>query len=286
MKSLMGDQDGDALTLYEHGATLLELGRYTDAAIWLVRAADTARARHDSSLAKGIELAAVRALLAAGQSAQARRRFQAAQAQWDEVERNRSPQHVEFLRTQALLSAHAGELAEAMVLLAQAAQAATARSGPEHPDRLALELTQGEVALTASDFPAALAHAGQAGAAARRAALDPQRSSGVGQALWLQARAEAALQQPTAEATAGAALAQLEPMWDPGIHSRKLPGWPQSRAEHSDRRHTVPAASTRLPGLRRADGPDGHCANRPEERRSVALAPAHGKNPLGRRTSD
>jgi serine/threonine-protein kinase len=216
MKSLMGHQDGDALTLYEHGATLMELGRYTDAANWLVRAADTARARHDSSLAKGIELAAVRALLAAGQSAQARRRFQAALAQWDELERSRSPQHVEFLRTQALLSTHAGELAEAVVLLAQAAQAATARSGPEHPDRLALELTQGEVALAVSDFPAALAHAGQAGAAARRAALDPLRSAGVGQALWLQSRAEAALQQPTAATTAGAALAQLEPMLGSG----------------------------------------------------------------------
>jgi len=216
MQRLMGQQDSDALTLYAHGATLLALGRTTDAAIWLVRAADTARARDDRSVAKRVELAAVSALLESGQSGQARRRFEAAQEQWNSLERSRSPQHVEFLRIQALLLAHAGQLADARALLAEAAKAATARSGPEHPDRLALELTQGEMALAAGDFPAALTHAGQAGAAARRAALDPQRSSGIGQALWLQARAEAALQQPTAVATAGAALVHLKTVLGPG----------------------------------------------------------------------
>ena len=211
MEQLMGKNDSDALTLYEHGATLLALGRHADAAAWLTRAADTARARNDVSNAKRTELAAVQALLAAGQTAQSQRRFQAAQAQWDEAARSRSPQHVEFLRMQALLAAQAGELTTARALLVSAATAATARSGPEHPDRLALELTQGEMALTASDAPAALAHAEQAVAAARRAALNAQRSSGVGQALWLQARAEAALQRPTAATTAAAALLHLAP---------------------------------------------------------------------------
>ena len=211
MERLMGTQDSDALTLYEHGAVLLELGRVAEAAAWLERAADTARARNDVSLVKGTELAAVRALLAAGQGTGARRRFEAAQADWVALERIQSPQHDEVLRTQALLVAQAGDLVSARGLLARAAGAATARSGPEHPARLALELAQGDMALAARDAAVALAHAEQATAAARRAALDPQRSAGVGQALWLQARAEAALQRPTAVATASAALGHLEP---------------------------------------------------------------------------
>jgi tetratricopeptide (TPR) repeat protein len=213
---LSGTPQSDALTLYEHGAVLLALGRNAEAAQWLTRAADTARVRNDAAaLVRTTQLAAVRAVLAAGDSAQARRRFDAGQADWAALEQLDSPLHDEVLRTRALLLEQAGDAVAARAELARAATAAAARSGPEHPGRLVLELAQGELALSARDTAVALTHAQAAAAAARRAALDAARSAGVGEALWLQSRVESALLRPSATATAAAALGHLEPTLGP-----------------------------------------------------------------------
>lgn len=137
------------------------------------------------------------------------------------MEQTQSPLQDEFLRARALLAAQSGDLAAPRSLLARAAQDATSRSGPEYPSRLALELAQGDMALAANDASAALAHGQAATAAAQRAALDATRSAGVGEALWLTARAEAALKRPAA-VRARAALAHLGR--GPSAHACRAPG--------------------------------------------------------------
>lgn len=83
-----------------------------------------------------------------------------------------------------MLTAADGDLPTARALLDRAAAFGQRLSGAEHPARLALELNQGDPALAAGEASAALAHAAQAQAAARRAALDPTHSADMGRALW------------------------------------------------------------------------------------------------------
>nr|MBP6765060.1 tetratricopeptide repeat protein [Rubrivivax sp.] len=185
------------------------------AAAELQRSVDSARAHDDPLVLIRAQLALIRAWLASEKPTdldQAQTLFQAEHAQWKAIADRQSPSTVEVWRTQALLVAAQGDLPAARALLERAAAFGQRLSGPEHPVRLALELSQGDLALAAGDATAALSHAAQALAAAHRAALDPTRSADVGRALWLQARSEAALQQVGATATAGQALAQLLPM--------------------------------------------------------------------------
>jgi tetratricopeptide (TPR) repeat protein len=215
MTSIMATADTDALTLYEHGSTLLELSRLPEAAAELQRSVDSARAHDDPLVLIRAQLALIRAWLASEKPTdldKAQTLFQAEHAQWKAIADRQSPSTVEVWRTQALLVAAQGDLPAARASLERAAAFGQRLSGPEHPARLALELSQGDLALAAGDASAALSHAAQALAAAHRAALDPTRSADVGRALWLQARSEAALQQAGASATAGQALAQLLPM--------------------------------------------------------------------------
>jgi serine/threonine-protein kinase len=215
MARLMAPGDSDALTLYDHGSTLLDLHRLPEATAALQRSVDSARAHDDLLVLIRAELALIRARVASGGAAdiaKAQALFQAGQAQWDTVFKRESPTSVEVWRTQALMLAAQGDLPAARALLDRAAAFGEKLSGPQHPARFALELNQGELALAAAQAEAALAHAQQAVAAAQRAALDPQRSADVGRALWLQSRAQAVLRL-SADATTSArsARAHMEP---------------------------------------------------------------------------
>jgi len=215
MSRIMAPGDSDALTLYDHGSTLLDLHRLPEATLALQRSVDSARAHDDTLVLIRAELALVRAWLASAgvaNLAKAQALFKAGQAQWDAVIQRQSPTTVEVWRTQALLLAAQGDLPAARALLDRAAAFGQRLSGPEHPARLALELDQGSLALAAGQAEVALAHARHALAAAQRAALDPQRSADMGRALWLQSRAQAALHQDAEAATsARSARAQMEP---------------------------------------------------------------------------
>ena len=215
MARIMSSGDSDALTLYEHGSALLELGHAAEAAAQLQRSVDSARAHADKLLLVPAQLALIRAWLASGKAADTARAhnlFQTEHAQWQSVVERQSPTAVEVWRTQALLMAAQGDLPAARALLDRAAAFGQRLSGAEHPARLALELNQGDLALAAAQPDAALAHARQALAAAERAALDPLRSADMGRAWWLQSRAHAALSQPReASASARSALAHWVP---------------------------------------------------------------------------
>lgn len=215
MARIMSKGDTDALTVYEHGSALLALGRLREASAELQRSVDIARAKDDKLVLIRAELALIRAWLARGETvdlAKAQGLFQSEQAQWKAIADRQSPTAVEVWRTQAMLTAAQGDLPAARALLERAAAWGQRLSGAQYPARFAVELNQGELALTAAQAEAALGHARHALAAAQRAALDPQRSADVGRALWLQSRAQAALQQGTEAATsARSARAQMEP---------------------------------------------------------------------------
>jgi tetratricopeptide (TPR) repeat protein len=215
MSRIMAPGDSDALTLYDHGSTLLDLHRLPEATTALQRSVDSARAHDDTLVLIRAELALVRAWLASAgvaNLAKAQALFKSGQAQWDAVVQRESPTTVEVWRTQALLLAAQGDLPAARALLDRAAAFGQRLSGPEHPARLALELDQGSLALAAGQAEVALGHARHALAAAQRAALDAQRSADMGRALWLQSRAQAALHQDAEAATsARSARAQMEP---------------------------------------------------------------------------
>ena len=219
MARIMSPGDSDALTLFEHGSALLDLGRLSEAAASLQASVDSARAHADRQLLVPAQLALIRAWLASGQAAdtvRAQHLFQAEQAQWESVAARKSPATIEVWRTQALLLAAKGDGAAARAWLERAADLGLSLSGAEHPARLALELSQGEWALAAAQPATALQHAGQAQAAAQRAALDPLRSADIGRAWWLQSRAHAALGQAReAIACARSALAHGLPTLGP-----------------------------------------------------------------------
>ena len=210
---LLGPGRVDAAIELEHGLILLELARFDAAATVLARASSAAEAAQQAPLALDARLAEVEALSRGGHAAEATARFAALGAALASAA---PPERVESLRIDALLVASRGDSAAARRDLADAEQQLGAGADgtvdtPPHPKACAFVLARGELAAAGRDDDA-LALAERALTLARRRALLADRSSDVGRALLLRARALAAAGRGVeSRRDAEAARAQLEP---------------------------------------------------------------------------
>ena len=193
---LLGGQDDIAIGM-EHGLILLALGRDAEAAESLARTGQAARAQKSvSTLALG--LAEVEALLGAGQPDAALRRFGELKPLRDKAARDGRPARIESLRIDALLATARGDRRAAATSLDAADRLVADAGGASHPMAFALASARASMALATfratgtEDAGARIAEglsaADRALAAARRSAIQPERSSDVGRAFLLRAR--------------------------------------------------------------------------------------------------
>jgi len=182
----------DAAFALEHGRILLALGRDAEAAAMLARAVAESRRNSRTALTLSAGIAEVDARLHGGDR-------RGAAAVWDDLAPLRAkavaeerPEQIDLLLLEPRLGGARGDAALAPLERAQAL--VDAAGGLANPKALAVALARGEAMLAAAAPAAqALAAADLALAAARAGALDPARSSWVGQALLLRARALARL---------------------------------------------------------------------------------------------
>jgi tetratricopeptide (TPR) repeat protein len=188
---VLGPQHEDAAIALEHGQVLRALGRSAEAATVLARA--TAESRRTSRTAFTLQagIAEANARLDAGD-------LRGAASDWDELAPLRAkavaearPEVIDLLLLESRLAAARGQTGAAvMAPLQSAQQRVDATGGATNPMAFAVALARGGAMLDTGASPAdALAIADQALAAARAGSLDPARSSLVGQALLLRARA-------------------------------------------------------------------------------------------------
>jgi eukaryotic-like serine/threonine-protein kinase len=178
----------DAAFALEHGRVLLALGRDADAAAMLARAVAESRRNSRTALTLSAGIDEANALLHGGD-------LRGAAAVWADLAPLRAkaaaeerPEQIDLLLLESRLAAARGE--PALGPLEQAQARIEAAGGPANPKAFPVALARGEAMLAAATPPATtLAVADQALAAARAGALDPTRSSLVGQALLLRARA-------------------------------------------------------------------------------------------------
>jgi len=187
---VLGPGREDTAFALEQGRILRALGRGDEAAAMLARAGAESRRTGRTVYTLPAGIAETNARLDAGDA-------RGAAALWSELAPLRTKAaaegravRVDLLLVEARLAAARGDARAALASIESAGQLVDAAGGAVHPMALAVALARGE-ALLGADAPAAdaLAAAQQALAAARAASLDPARSSLVGQALLLQARA-------------------------------------------------------------------------------------------------
>ncbi len=186
----LGPAREDAAVALEHGRVLLALGRGAEAAAVLARAAAESRRSGRMAFTLSAGIAQANALLDAGD-------VRRAAGTWAELAPLRAkaaaedrPAAIELLLLASRLAAARGDARAASASLAQAQERVDAAGGAANPLAWPVALARGEAMLAPDAPPAdALAAAQQALALATSASLDPARSSLVGQALLLEARA-------------------------------------------------------------------------------------------------
>jgi eukaryotic-like serine/threonine-protein kinase len=192
---VLGPAREDAAFDLEHGRILLALGRGAEAAPVLARAAAESRRNGRTALTLSAGIAEANALLEAGDA-------RGAAAVWTDLAALRAraaaedrPEEIDLLLLESRLAAAHGAPALAPLDAAQAR--VDAAGGVANPKACEVALARGEAMLaSAAPSAAALAVAEQALADARAGALDPARSSLVGQALLLRARVFERLGRP------------------------------------------------------------------------------------------
>jgi serine/threonine-protein kinase len=188
---VLGAAHEDAAMALEYGQVLRALGRSAEAAAVLARA--TAESRRTSRTAFTLQagIAEANARLDAAD-------VRGAASDWDELAPLRAravaesrPEAIDLLLLESRLAAARGQSGAAvMAPLQSAQQRVDAAGGAANPMAFEVALARGAALLDAGAAPVdTLAVAEQALAAARAGSLDPARSSLVGQALLLRARA-------------------------------------------------------------------------------------------------
>ena len=192
---VLGPAREDAAFDREHGRILLALGRDAEAAAVLARAVAESRRNSRTAFTLSAGIAEANALVEAGDA-------RGAAAVWTELAPLRAravaegrPEQIDLLLLESRLAAASGAIALAPLEAAQAR--VDAAGGAANPKACAVALARGDAMLASAAPPAAtLAVAEQALTAARAGALDPARSSVVGQALLLRARVFERLARP------------------------------------------------------------------------------------------
>jgi len=196
---------------------LLMAGRIAQAEPGILQAAERARQGGVTYQAATYQAFAVAAALARGDAAAAAQRWQPLAA---DLER-RLAQHeqgapvVRLLLIDAQLADAEGRAGDALESLERAQQLIDARRQPVNADASVVGARRSAVLLTLHRYADAEEQARSAAELARVSAVDPGSSARVGEALLLQAEAEAALGRGSAAATARQALGHLTPNLDP-----------------------------------------------------------------------
>jgi serine/threonine-protein kinase len=187
---VLGPSHEDAAFALEHGRILLALGRSTEAAMLLARAAAESRRTGRIAFTLSAGIAEANARFDAGD-------LRGAAGVWAELAPLRAkaaaegrPVEIDLLLLESRLPAARGEARAALAPLEAAQKRVDAAGGGANPMAFAVALARGEAMLASAAPPSAtLAAAEQALAAALASSLDAARSSLVGQALLLKARA-------------------------------------------------------------------------------------------------
>ena len=208
---LLGPAHPDPATDLEHGRVLLALARNAEAVTVLQRAASVAREQGHLRLVLPTELAAAEALLRSGRTAAALEVFAQAEPGRVAALRDGRPAQFDVLRIVALLAAARGDLAASTRALDAARSKVDAAGGDAHSAAHSVAMARAEAALEDGRIEPARAECERALAAARRSALDVDKSSDIGRALALRARTEqAAGRREPALGDADAALKHLD----------------------------------------------------------------------------
>ncbi len=184
---LLGADRFDAALELEHGAVLLALDRYGEAAEAFARSASAAQAAGSLRYLLPAGLGETEALVRAGRISAANDRFaELALLRAKAAE----PQRIESLRVAALLAAAHDDRSAARAALETAGRAIGPPSSTSiHPETMAIMRALGERAVADRRFDAEVfATVERAIAAAQHGALAPDRSSDVGETLLLRAR--------------------------------------------------------------------------------------------------
>ena len=209
---VLGPANEDVGFALEHGRVMRALGRDAEAVPLLARAG--AQARRSGRMAyvlwAGIDEANAR--LASGDARGAMAVWNALAPLRAKAAAERRPEEVDLLLLEARFAAARGDIHAQGALLDTAQARIDAAGGVANPRAFEVALARGEASVGSAASPAAtLAIAEQALADARAVSLDPARSSLIGQALLLKARAlERAGQLEGARTTAANAASQLE----------------------------------------------------------------------------
>ena len=217
---LLGGGRLDAAIALEAGRDLLELARFKDAAQAFAQSGRAATQTKSLVYLLPAGLGETEALLRDGQVRAAAGRF----AELAPLrEKAAAPQRIEALRITALLAIAQGDDGAARRSLDAAESEIASAGGASHPQAFAVAMARGDALLAERQADAAaLAVAARALAAARRAALAPDRSSDIGRAFLLRARLLAATGRgDEARRAAADARAQLAPTLGP-MHPETL----------------------------------------------------------------
>jgi len=190
MARVLGPGREDTAIALEHGRVLLALGRATEAAPLLARALASSRQTSRTAFTLAAGIAETSALLDAGDARGAAQAWGALAPLRAKAVAEHRPTRIELLLLESRLAAAQGRAAAVLPLLESAQQLVDGAGADTHPLAAAVALARGQAMLDETATPATtLAVADQALAAARASALDPSRSSVLGQALLLRARA-------------------------------------------------------------------------------------------------
>lgn len=196
---------------------LLMAGRVAEAEPGILQAGDRAQKGGVTYQAATYHAFAVAAALARGDAATAEQRWQplAPDLEHRLAQHERGAPVVRLLLISSQLANAQGRATDALKSLELAQQLITARGQPVNADASDVEARRSATLLTLQRYAEAEGHARTAVELARVSAVDPGSSARVGQALLLQAQAEAALGRESAAATARQALGHLTRNLDP-----------------------------------------------------------------------
>jgi serine/threonine-protein kinase len=208
---VLGPAHDDAALGLEQGRILLALGRSAEAAAVLARAAAESRRSGRMAFTLSAGIAETNARLDGGDTRGAARVWNDLAPLRRKAVAEGRPEEIDLLLLESRMAATHGAGAAVRAPLEAARQRVEAAGGAANPMAFAVALARGEALLASAAPPSdTLAVAEQARAAALAGALDPMRSSFIGEALLLKARAfERAGRHDDARRDAAAAARQL-----------------------------------------------------------------------------